>query len=163
MEEEAKRKPPIKIQPINLQTPEEQSLSHMSHTARRILAALEEYARPMTCTSTFKTATPTPALVQNAKRFGNLDRSLNRSRDNNDNSPVLASKPYARPTPSLNSSYQKELQVATIPELLKILQKNKLQQSTLAARKIALSSTSELNKRDTTYKLRYYYCLYFYV
>ncbi|XP_057656395.1 nuclear pore complex protein Nup153 [Diorhabda carinulata] len=95
----------------------------LGKTARKILETLEQYSTPV------NDAKKIPVASKRVR----LDTSLLGTH--------VGVSPY---TTSAASSFNKELQVPTVPDLLKM--KQKLQSSTEAVRQIATSSKSSLNK-----------------
>ncbi|XP_044270566.1 nuclear pore complex protein Nup153 [Tribolium madens] len=124
--EETNPRVSVQIKPVNEKPPSENAT--LSKTARRILSTLEQYSTPI---SDAKKIPVTP------RRAGLL-------------SSYVGATPYLvrdRKRPS-----NKELQVPSVPDLLQMKQKERLQNSTETVRQIATKSKSSLNKEE--YKIR---------
>ncbi|XP_018320434.1 nuclear pore complex protein Nup153 isoform X2 [Agrilus planipennis] len=107
----------------------------LSKTARRILDTLEQYTTPVSEAKKI----PNPSLRRGTtKRDGLLSK-------------YTGANPYFVREPK-NTPSSKELQVPTVPDLLKMKLKEKLQDSTVAVRQIAATSKAAQNADE--YKLR---------
>lgn len=118
------RRSSIEVQPVNSGSSSKSSdLAAMSQTTRRILEALEQFASP----------------VQDAKKMMIDSPSL----------PALASK-RSRIDPPLaeQKSSLRQLTIPTVPDIIKLRRREKLQDSLESARLIANSS------KDNSYQLR---------
>ncbi|KAF5306058.1 hypothetical protein FQA39_LY09036 [Lamprigera yunnana] len=118
----------IQVKPVNDSIDNNASLSL---TARRILLSLEEFQSP----------------ISEAKKVP----CSKKSRPEGILSKYMGTNSYVRDH-KIPLAINKELQVPTVPDLLKMKLKERLQDSTLAVRQIATTSKSVLNKND--YKLR---------
>lgn len=101
----------------------------LSKTARRILETLEQYTSPLAETKKI----PLPTIRRTSLR-----------------DPLRST--YAHPYTNREKVTNRELQVPTVPDLLKMKLKERLQDSTVCVRELANTSKSELNKREYTIK-----------
>nr|XP_022906230.1 nuclear pore complex protein Nup153 isoform X1 [Onthophagus taurus] len=109
----------IQIKPVNEKKSESTSLSK---TAKRILDTLEQYTAPA------EDAKKIPNPPKNPARYTNMNH------------------PYAIRETKVPSN--RELQVPTVPDLLKMKLKEKMQNTTVSVRKIANSSKCSLNTEE---------------
>ncbi|XP_063920307.1 nuclear pore complex protein Nup153-like [Zophobas morio] len=116
----------VQIKPVNEKLTNENTT--LSKTARRILNTLEQYSTPISDAKKIPVSPRRPGLL----------------------SPYVGAAPYL--TRDKKRALHKELQVPSIPDLLQMKQKERLQNSTETVRQIATKSKSSLNKED--YKLR---------
>ncbi|KAF5300979.1 hypothetical protein FQR65_LT09023 [Abscondita terminalis] len=119
----------IQVKPVNNSSGSDAGLSE---TARRILHALEEFRSPLL------DAKKVPPPTKRSRPEGILSK-------------YTGANPYLKDH-KIPLALNKELQVPTVPDLLKLKLKERLQDSTVAVRQIATTSKSELNKDD--YKIR---------
>lgn len=119
----------IQVKPVNNSVGNDVSLSK---TARRILNALEEF-NPVT------DAKKIPYPKQRVRSEGILSK-------------YAGANPYVSRERKIPFALNKELHVPTVPDLLKMKLKERLQDSTVAVRQIATTSKSVLNRDD--YKIR---------
>ncbi|KAB0804380.1 hypothetical protein PPYR_01350 [Photinus pyralis] len=119
----------IQVKPVNNSVGNDVSLSK---TARRILNALEEF-NPVT------DAKKIPYPKQRVRPEGILSK-------------YAGANPYVTRERKIPFALNKELHVPTVPDLLKMKLKERLQDSTVAVRQIATTSKSVLNRDD--YKIR---------
>lgn len=98
----------------------------LSKTARRILETLEHYTTPLTETKKI----PVPVRKNNS---------------------TYTNHPYL----NRNKPTNKELQIPTVPDLLKMKLKERLQDSTVSVRQLANTSKSDLNKREYAMKSKH--------
>lgn len=125
---EARRAPKnqIQVKPVNQSTGEDVTLSK---TARRILNTLEEFASPI------NDAKKIPVLSQRKRHDALLSK-------------YTGANPYLL----RHTASNRELQIPSVPDLLKMKLKERLQESTVAVRQIATTSKSTLNNEE--YKIR---------
>ncbi|KYB28630.1 Nuclear pore complex protein Nup153-like Protein [Tribolium castaneum] len=124
--EETNSRVSVQIKPVNEKPPSENAT--LSKTARRILSTLEQYSTPISDAKKIPVTPRRPGLL----------------------SSYVGATPYLvrdRKRPS-----NKELQVPSVPDLLQMKQKERLQNSTETVRQIATKSKSSLNKEE--YKIR---------
>ncbi|KAK4877512.1 hypothetical protein RN001_010018 [Aquatica leii] len=119
----------VQVTPVNNSAGNDASLSE---TARRILHALEEFRSPLS------DAHKVPAPTKRPRPEGMLSK-------------YAGANPYIKDH-KIPLALNKELQVPTVPDLLKMKLKERLQDSTVAVRQIATTSKSALNNDD--YKIR---------
>lgn len=117
----------VDMKPTNTDTTSSTSSVNLSKTARRILDALEHFTSPV------MDAKKIPAVT---RTIGDLSKS-----------PAPRKTPYSRETKAASN---KELLVPTVPDLLKMKLKSRLQDSTVQVRKVATTSTSVLNSSEYT-------------
>ncbi|XP_011495607.1 PREDICTED: nuclear pore complex protein Nup153 [Ceratosolen solmsi marchali] len=115
----------VEVNPSNSSSTND--LSGMSHTARRILEALEQFSSPLSDAKKM----PIRNIMGGSSQISSPTLSHKRLRENETPSPKVGLRHLTR-----------ELTVPTVPDLLRIRRRQKLQNTTVNARKIMTSRTA---------------------
>lgn len=105
-----------------------EDLSNMSHTAKRILEALEQFSTPINDVKRIPINAMNPPLVSKKRRLDDLSDSR-----------VKLSTPKSPLNPNAGPSIS-GLNVPTVPDLLKLKRLERIQNSTAAARQVAVQN-----------------------
>ncbi|KAL0280402.1 UNVERIFIED_CONTAM: hypothetical protein PYX00_001700 [Menopon gallinae] len=103
-----------------------EDLSNMSHTAKRILEALEQFSTPISDAKRIPVSARSPPLSRKRKRFGDSLESIS----------TLSSTKGS--SDQVKGPLISGLNIPTVPDLLKLKRLEKIQDSTAAARQVAV-------------------------
>lgn len=120
------RKDGLQIQVKPSQHGSTEDLSNMSHTAKRILEALEQFSTPISDAKRIPVSARSPPLSRKRKRFGDSLESVS----------TLSSTKGS--SDQMKGPLISGLNIPTVPDLLKLKRLEKIQDSTAAARQVAV-------------------------